>query len=85
MAPVMAEDPKSHSEWLGTRDAAAKLGITLRTLYRFIDEGFVPAYKFGRVIRLKTVDVEDFIEGARVVPGTLKHLYPDMGSSGRPE
>jgi excisionase family DNA binding protein len=51
--------------------------VTLRTLYRFIDEGQLPAYKMGRVIRLQARDVDDFIERARIVPGTLEHLYPD--------
>jgi len=36
------------------------LGVTVRTLYRFIDEGVVPAYKFGRKIRLKAADVDDY-------------------------
>jgi excisionase family DNA binding protein len=51
--------------------------VTLRTLYRFIDEGQLPAYKMGRVIRLQARDVDDFIARARIVPGTLEHLYPD--------
>ncbi len=51
--------------------------MTLRTLYRFIDEGQLPAYKMGRVIRLQASDVDDFISRARIVPGTLEHLYPD--------
>ena len=34
--------------WLSTKEAAARLGITLRSLYRFIDEGDLAAYKFGR-------------------------------------
>src|SRR6185437_11075214 len=55
--------------WLGTREAAEELGITLRTLYRFIDEGLLPAYRFGRVIRLKAEDVAGFIEQSRVTPG----------------
>lgn len=63
--------------WMSTRETSARLGITLRTLYRFIDEGQLAAYKFGRVIRLKEADVEAFIEGARIVPGTLEHLYPE--------
>ena len=80
MTPAMTESSKTYSEWLGTRDAAAALGVTLRTLYRFIDEDMVPAYKFGRVIRLKAADVEAFIERSRIAPGTIKHLYPDVGS-----
>ncbi len=51
--------------------------MTLRTLYRFIDEGQLPAYKMGRVIRLQAHEVDTFIERARIVPGTLEHLYPD--------
>lgn len=62
--------------WLGTKDAAARLGVTLRSLYRFIDEGELPAYKFGRVIRLKEEDVERYIESCRIAPGDLLHLYP---------
>lgn len=64
-------------QWLGTAEAARYLGITPRTLYRLIDSGELSAYKFGRVIRLKQSDVDAFIEGARVEPGSLEHLYPD--------
>jgi excisionase family DNA binding protein len=63
--------------WLSTAEAANRLGITPRTLYRFIDEGQLPAYRFGRVIRLKTHEVDAFIETCRIEPGTLEHLYPE--------
>ena len=64
-------------QWLGTAEAARSLGLTSRTLYRLIDEGQLPAYKFGRVIRLKQADVDAFVEGSRIEPGTLEHLYPE--------
>lgn len=63
--------------WLGTKDAARRLGITPRTLYRLINEGQIPAYKFGRVIRLKQADVDAFIDTSRITPGELSHLYAD--------
>lgn len=63
--------------WLSTAEAAKELGITPRTLYRFIDEGQLPAYRFGRVIRLKADDLDTFIEASRIQPGTLEHLYPE--------
>ncbi|MBM36237.1 MAG: hypothetical protein CL460_03600 [Acidimicrobiaceae bacterium] len=63
--------------WVSSKEAAHQIGVTQRTLYRFIDEGRVPAYRIGRVIRLKQPDVAAFIEQSRVQPGTLKHLYPD--------
>lgn len=73
----------SDINWLSTADAAKRLGITPRTLYRFIDLGQLPAYRFGRVIRLKAAEVDEFIESCRVEPGTLEHLYPDAGSSAK--
>ena len=63
--------------WLSTAEAALRLGITPRTLYRFIDEGQLPAYRFGRVIRLQQREVDEFIERSRIQPGTLEHLYPE--------
>jgi excisionase family DNA binding protein len=57
--------------WLNTVESARRLGITPRTLYRFIDDGKIPAYRFGRVIRLKESEVAEFIESCRIQPGTL--------------
>jgi len=63
------------TEWLSTTGAARRLGITPRTLYRMIDEGQLPAYRFGRVIRLKATEIDAFIESCRIAPGELEHLY----------
>ena len=68
MSPVSTAD----IEWLNTKESARRLGITPRTLYRFIDDGRIPAYRLGRVIRLKESAVADFIERSRIVPGTLE-------------
>ena len=68
-------------DWLSTADAAKALGITPRTLYRFINQGDLAGYRFGRVIRVKRVDVEAFIESSRIEPGSLDHLSPDAQSS----
>lgn len=64
-------------EWLSTKEASERLGITLRTLYKFIDEGKIDAYQMGRVFRLRSADVERFIASVKIEPGTLSHLYPD--------
>ena len=65
-------------EWLGTTAAARRLGITTRTLYRFIDEGYIAAYRMGRVIRVKGDDIDSYIETCRIEPGTISHLYPEV-------
>jgi excisionase family DNA binding protein len=68
-------------QWMGTREACERLGVTLRTLYRFIDEGQLPAYKMGRVIRLQAAELDAFIERMRIPPGSLEHLYPEPRST----
>src|SRR3954454_19451065 len=79
LSAVTSTEPMAHEpiHWLSTAEAANRLGITPRTLYRFIDEGQLAAYRFGRVIRLKTTDVDLFIDACRIQPGTLEHLYPE--------
>lgn len=82
MTPDVAEQggaPGSSGEilWLSSREAARRLGITTRTLYRLIDEGRLPAYRLGRVIRLQQREVDAFIDEVRITPGELGHLYAD--------
>jgi excisionase family DNA binding protein len=60
--------------WLSTREAADRLGLATRTLYRLIDAGELPAYRFGRVIRLQQAEVDAFIERSRIQPGTLEQV-----------
>ena len=62
---------------MSTAAAAHRLGVTVRTLYRLINEAELPAYKFGRVIRLQEGEVDAFIQSSRIAPGTLEHLYPE--------
>lgn len=49
--------------WLSTKEAAQLLEVPVRHLYRLIDEGRLPAYKFGRVIRLQQGEVEVYRDG----------------------
>ena len=69
-------------KWLSTPAAAGRLGVRVRTLYRLIDAGQIPAYKFGRVIRLQEAEVDAFVQSARIQPGELEHLYAAGGTNG---
>lgn len=62
--------------WLTTAEAAELLGVRPRTVYRLIDHDRLPAYRFGRVIRLLEADVDQWAESQRVRPGDLVRLYP---------
>ena len=61
--------------WLSTARAAARLGLAPRTLYRLVDRGEVGAYRFGRVLRFRLDDVDQYIERSRIAPGSLGHLH----------
>ena len=63
--------------WLSTKECCSRLGVTVRTLYRFIDEGQLAAYQMGRVIRVQESDLTAFVDSVRIQPGSLAHLYPD--------
>jgi excisionase family DNA binding protein len=52
----------AQTTWLTTREAAARLGVPARELYRLIDVGDLPAYKFGRDLRLRQADVDAYRE-----------------------
>ena len=79
----MASDESDTNEgtgatvWLSTDEAARQLGVNSRTVYRFIDDGGLTAYRFGRVIRLKDAAVAAFEESCRIQPGSLSHLVQE--------
>src|SRR3954451_5105205 len=68
-------------EWMSSGDAADFLGVGLRTLYKFIDDGKLHGYRFGRVIRLKRSDVESFIDSCRIEPAALEHRRAEPSST----
>ena len=74
---MLAGMTSADGDWLSTKEAASALGLTPRTLYRLIDEGQLPAYRFGRVIRLKQSEIDAFVSQSQIEPGELEHLYPE--------
>jgi len=80
LVPVVQVGAKRSGDWMSTAAAAAYLGVTPRTLYRFIDAGDLVAYRFGRVIRLQLTDLDAFIEACRVRPGELRRSASVEGS-----
>lgn len=59
MPPPISGDP---SRLVTLSDAAETLGVSVRTIRRFIDYGYVEAYRVGpRVIRLRAGDVNGLL------------------------
>jgi putative molybdopterin biosynthesis protein len=47
-------------DWQTAAEASERLGISRQQLYRLIDRGQLPAYRIGRLIRLRVPDVEAY-------------------------
>ncbi len=71
---------REHDEsslWLSVQNAASELEVTTRTIYRFINDGKLTAYRIGRVYRIRRADLDAFLVGATLQPGDLDHLVDD--------
>jgi excisionase family DNA binding protein len=64
-------------KWLSVQAAAQELEVTTRTIYRFINDGKLPAYRIGRVYRILRTDFDGFLAAAALRPGDLDHLVED--------
>jgi excisionase family DNA binding protein len=51
----------SSTTWLTCDATAARLGITRRVLLRYLDIGDIPAYRIGRLVRVRADDVDHFV------------------------
>jgi excisionase family DNA binding protein len=49
-----------HVGWLSANQACRRLHMSRSTLLRLIDEGAIPAYRMGWMIRLLVADVEAY-------------------------
>jgi excisionase family DNA binding protein len=65
----------SETQWLTTTEAAKRLGVGMRTLYRLIDDGFLPGYKIGKLVKVKADELDAAVLASRLERGELKHLY----------
>lgn len=50
----------SRSGWLSANQACRRLRVSRATLFRLINEGDLPAYRIGWMIRLLVADVEAY-------------------------
>jgi excisionase family DNA binding protein len=69
--PEWGRRRRASGDWLSTAEVAAALGLTATTVYRLIDQGLLPAYRLGRVIRCRRTDVDAFLDTRRITPGEL--------------
>lgn len=56
------EESDSPSPWMSTKEVMAYLRVSEATVYRWVQEGRLAAYRAGRVRRYKRKDVEAVLE-----------------------
>jgi excisionase family DNA binding protein len=55
-----------NEKWLTPEDVAGELRIGKMTIYRMLDAGTIPAYRFGRLYRVRPEDLKAYISDSRV-------------------
>jgi excisionase family DNA binding protein len=56
----------STPQFITAREAAACIGITKSTMYDWINRGYLPHHRIGRLVRIQRSDLESFIRDTRM-------------------
>ncbi len=51
---------------LRVRDVAERLGVSDRTVFRWLKEGKMTCHRLGSNLRISEADLEDFLDAAKV-------------------
>ena len=54
-------------EYLSIEEAAERLSVDYKTIYRLVRAGEIPAARIGRVYRIKGSDLDEFFERSKAV------------------
>lgn len=52
---------QGQSGWLSVNETCRRLRVSRKTLLRLINEGEIPAYRIGWMVRLLVADVEAYL------------------------
>ena len=55
-------------DFIGTTEAAERLGITNQSVRNLVRRGDLPAYKIGKVFKIDSKDLDAYIKAMRTIP-----------------
>jgi len=55
------EGKADDGRWLSVKEDSDHLGVTSDTIYRWVDERGMPAYRLGRFWKFKKVEVDEWV------------------------
>ena len=61
--PLSDSNPHSGDRWYSVSEIAAHLGISIDTVYRWIDHKGLPAHRIGRLWKCKLAEVDAWVRG----------------------
>ncbi len=64
--------PVMQPVWLNSKEAAKVLGVTTRTLQSYRDQNLIPFSQFGREVRFRAEDLQEFLFMHYVKPKNWK-------------
>jgi excisionase family DNA binding protein len=62
--------PSEDQEFLTVQETARILKLNPQTVRNWIGRGVLPAVRIGRMVRIRCVDFEQFLDNSRVQPKT---------------
>jgi excisionase family DNA binding protein len=65
-----------NEKWLTPDDVAGALRVNRMTVYRMLEAGTIPGYRFGRLYRVRPEDLDAYIRGSRVNPAVAVATSP---------
>lgn len=57
----MIESKYSAEPWIGTKEIAAHLGVTVVTVRKWIAHGKIPCYRVGKLWKFKVSEVDTWV------------------------
>ncbi len=68
----MSEEDQAAAGYVTTEEIAAELGVSRQAVYKWVNEGKLEAFRFGRAVRIPRSSFKRFVEASRLSPGTGK-------------
>ena len=72
----------SDDEFLTVADVAAILRLNQMTVRNWIDQGYLPAFRVGRRVRILRSYLEQFLEASRTQAPAARPSHPDVEAEG---
>ncbi len=66
------------NEFLNIKEVSQYLGIKISTLYFYVENGDIPHYRIGRLIRFKKQEVDQWMEGNKKEKIDLSKMATQM-------